>query len=198
MKRPARKKLPGAQEADARLLQAYRQLPVDRQKHYLQRIGEEARDRDRVIPFTEILSDPVVLEEARRLARGAGLPLQELAQVINPLQYSSYFARSSRCTMAKLTSVDYGRFAEIAEVIVFVKAYKEVQFRHKVIPVSFDLHVVNGALEIRRGRSLSRAGRGDVIRLAPGAEIAIRAQPGAWFSYVDHPLTALVRARAVG
>ena len=196
MKRSERKNVDREEQTDTRLLELYRRLPVNEQREFFRHIMEQTRDQDRVIAFSEILSDPEILEEVQRLARGAAVPVQKLAQVVNPFQYSSYFARSSRCTMAKLTSVDDSRFAEVAEVIVFVKVYKDVQFRHTIIPVGFDLHVQNGELEIHRGTIVARTGRGRVATVDAGGEVTIRARAGCWFNYSDHPLTAWIRQRA--
>ncbi len=197
MPRSARKNVDREEQTDARLLELYRRLPVNEQRDFFRHIQEKARDQDRVIAFSEILSDPEILREAQRLARGAAVPVRQLAQVVNPFQYSSYFARSSRCTIAKLTSVDDSRFAEAAEVIVFVKVYKDVQFRHTIIPVSFDLHVQHGELEIHRGTVVARTARGRVATVAAGGEVTIRARAGCWFNYSDHPLTAWIRQRAL-
>ena len=164
------------------------------------------RDSDRVIPFDEILRDPTVLEEAERLARGAGLPVGDLAQVVNPFQHSSHAVRSRQCTMVRLPGVrlpgSQGGEESGVDVNVdvcddvYVWAHREIEFRHKVIPASFDLHVLSGALAIVREDTITPLERGCVAAVAAGAETLLRAGPGARFVYVDHPLTALIRQHA--
>ena len=101
-KRPGGRSTEGAEETDVELLEIYRRLPVTRQRSYFQEMLSEVRAGDRVVPVEEILCDPTVLEEAERLARGAGLEVRDLAQVVNPFQDGSYFVRSRRCTMVRL------------------------------------------------------------------------------------------------
>ena len=196
MRKSARKNRSPIGQTDFELLEAYQRLPVSRQRAYLREILEESRDRQRVVSFEEVLSDPVVLAEAQRLAHGAGIPLRELGMVLNPFRYSSYFARSDRCTIAKLTSIDYGRMAEVAEAVVLVKAYKSVEFHHTIIPSDFDLHVLKGALEIHRGPEVTRVDRTSVAVIEAEGEAKIRLSAGCWMVYLDHPLTTWISARA--
>ncbi len=196
MRKSARKNPSPIGPADVELMAAYHRLPVSRQRAYLREISEESRDLERVVSFEDVLSDPVVLAEAQRLARGAGLPLQELGMVLNPFRYSSYFARSDRCTMAKLTSIDYGRLAEVAEAVVLVKAYKSVEFHHTLIPADFDLHVLKGELEIRREQAVTRVDRTSVAVIEAEGEARIRLNAGCWMVYLDHPLTTWINTRA--
>ena len=196
MRKSARKNPSPLGQTDVELMEAYHRLPVSRQQTYLREILEESRDLERVVSFEDVLSDPVVLAEAQRLAHGAGIPLRELGMVLNPFRYSSYFARSDRCTMAKLTSIDYGRTAEVTEAVVLVKAYKAVEFHHTIIPSDFDLHVLKGTLEIRRGREVTRVDRTSVVVVETEGEAKIRLSAGCWMVYLDHPLTTWISARA--
>lgn len=198
MRRTARQKSRAGAQTDAELIEAYHRLPVSRQRAYLREILEESRGLERVINFEEVLSDPVVLAEAKRLARSAGVPLRDLVTVLNPFRYSSYSARSDRCTIAKLTAIDYGRVSEVAEAVVLVKAYGPVEFRHTVIPCDFDLHVLRGALEIRRGAQVTRVERTGVAVVEPGTEVRIGMHPGCWAVYLDHPLTTWINQRVRG
>lgn len=191
----ARKKSSRFEQTDAQLLETYRRLPVNRQRAYAGQIFEEARQLERVVSFDEILSDPAILEEAQRLARAAGLRVQDLAQVVNPFRYSSYFARSPRCTMAKLTSIDFSRVGEMAETIVYVRTYQDVEFEHTIIPADFDLHVMRGEIEIRREGTSTRATRASVVTVDAGGKACLRLPARVWITYVDHPLTAWIRAR---
>ena len=152
------------------------------------------RAGDQVIPVEEILRDPTVLEEAERLARDTGLDVRDLAQVVNPFQHSPHFARSRRCTMVRLLGSQAGEKSGV-DVYgdVYVRVYREIEFRHRIIPLSFDLHVLAGALEIIRQGTITPLERGCVAAVAAGAETLLRASPGTRFVYVDHPLTAWIR-----
>ena len=164
------------------------------------------RDSDRVIPSEEILRDPTVAEEAERLAHGAGLPVGDLVQVVNPFQDGSHAARSRRCTMVRLPGVrlpgSQAREESGVDVNVdvcsdvYVWAHREIEFRHRIIPASFDLHVLAGALEIIRQDTITPLEGGCVAAVAAGAETLLRAGPGARFVDVDHPLTAWIRQHA--
>ena len=158
------------------------------------------RDSGHVIPVEEILRDSTVLEEATRLAGGAGLPVGDLVQVVNPFQDGSHAARSRRCTMVRLLGSQAGEESGVdvsVEVCgdVYVWAHREIEFRHRIVPASFDLHVLAGALEIVRQETITPLERGCVAAVAAGAETVVRAGPGARFVYVDHPLTALIQQR---
>ena len=121
------------------------------------------RAGDQVIPVEEILRDPTVLEEAERLARDTGLDVRDLAQVVNPFQHSPHFARSRRCTMVRLLGSQAGEKSGV-DVYgdVYVRVYREIEFRHRIIPLSFDLHVLAGALEIIRQGTITPLERGCV------------------------------------
>ena len=158
------------------------------------------RDSDRVIPSEEILRDPTVAEEAERLAHGAGLDVRELVQVVNPFQHSSHAARSRHCTMVRLLGSQGGEESGVdgytdVQADVYVRVHREIEFRHRIIPASFDLHVLAGALEIIRQDTITPLEGGCVAAVAAGAETLLRAGPGARFVYVDHPLTALIQQR---
>ena len=158
------------------------------------------RDSGRVIPSEEILCDPTVAEEAERLALGADLDVRDLAQVVNPFQDSSHAASSRRCTMVRLPgSQARGESGVDVNVDVcgdvYVWAHREIEFRHRIIPASFDLHVLAGALEIVRQDTITPLEGGCVAAVAAGAETLLRVGPGARFVYVEHPLTALIRQR---
>jgi len=178
------------EETDAQLLAAYHRLPIDRQRAYFEEMLAEVRALDRVIPFDEILRDPTVLKEAERLARGAGLHLRDLAQVVSPFQYSSYFARSRRCTMVRLLA---GDARQAAQVDVYIKVHSAIEFRHTIIPADFHLHVLAGEVEIVRQGTITPLERGCSAAVVAGGETLLRAGPGARFVYVDHPLTAWIR-----
>lgn len=199
MKRSWRKH-PGIEQTDEQMMHIYRRLPVQRQREIFHQMLEESRELDRVLPFDEVLSTPIVLEEVQRLARGAGVPISEMARIVNPRLYSSYFARSPRCTMARLTAVDYARCSDAAEVMVSVKVYRQLDQKHTIVPADFDLYVRSGSLEIRRQRSITRCPRGSVVTIeAQGeaqAEVTIRAYSGCWFIYSEHPLTAWIASHA--
>ena len=145
-----------------------------------------------MIPVEEILRDPTVLEEAERLARGAGLDVRDLAQVVNPFQDGSHFTRSRRCTMVRLLG---GQVGEDSGIDVYIKVHREIEFRHRIVPAGFDLHVLAGALEIIRHDTITPLERGCVAAVAAGGETLLRAGPGTRFVYVDHPLTAWIRQR---
>jgi hypothetical protein len=150
-----------------------------------------------VIPVEEILRDPTVLEEAERLARGAGLDVRDLAQVVNPFQDGSHFARSRRCTMVRLLGGQVGEDSsvDVYGIDVYIKVHREIEFRHRIVPAGFDLHVLAGALEIIRQDTITPLERGCVAAVAAGAETLLRAGPGTRLVYVDHPLTAWIRRR---
>lgn len=194
-KRPEQKNANAAEETDAALLKTYHRLPIARQRAYFEEMVSEGRALDRVIRFEEILGDPTVLEEAERLARGAGLHLRDLAQAVNPFQYSSYFARSKRCTMVRLLAGPASREGA-AEVDVYLKVHKAIEFRHTMIPADFHLHVLAGRLEITRQGTITPLECGCVATVAAGKETLLRAGPGTRFVYVDHPLSAWVREQA--
>ena len=182
------------------LLETYRRLPIARRRGYFQEILDEVRDGGRVIPFEEILRDPTVLEEAERLACGAGLDVRELAQVVNPFQDTSPSALSRRCTMVRLPGSQAREESGVDVNVdvcgdIYIWAHGEIEFRHRIIPASFDLHVLAGALEIVRENTITPLERGCVAAVAAGAETLLRAGPGARFLYVDHPLTAWIRQR---
>ena len=192
-KRPADRSAEGAELTDVELLEIYRRLPIPRQRSYIQEMVSEAQASDRVIPIEEILRDPTALEEAERLAHGAGLHLPELAQVVNPFQHGSHLARSRRCTMVRLLGSEMG---EDSSVDVYIRVHREIEFRHRIIPSGFDLHVLAGALEIIRQDTITPLERGCVASVAAGAETLLRAGPATRFLYVDHPLAAWIRQHA--
>lgn len=185
-----------SEQTDDHLLDLFHQLPVPDQRAIFGEVREKARDHQRVINFEQVLSDELVHAEAHRLARAAGVPIDEFAVVVNPFRYSSYFARSQKCTLAKLSSLDYGRFAEIAEAVVMVKAYKSVEFHHTLVPEDFSVHVLKGEAEIHRGGGVTRVNRTSVIEIAAGADVRLRLAPQCWITYVDHPLTTWIAKRA--
>src|SRR5262249_8948503 len=133
--------------------------------------------------------------ESQRLARAAGLPLHDFGEIINPYSYSSYFARSAKCTFAKMTSVDYGRTAEVAEVVAQVKVYATVRFEHRVLPAAFQLHLLFGSIEIERSGSARAYSAPCLVTVPPGPPLMLRASAGAWFAYVSHPLSLWIRER---
>ena len=145
-----------------------------------------------MIPVEEILRDPTVLEEAERLARGAGLDVRDLAQVVNPFQDGSHFARSRRCTMVRLLG---GQVGEDSSADVYIKVHREIEFQHRIVPAGFDLHVLAGSLEIIRQETTTPLEGSCVAAVAAGGETLLRAGPGTRFVYVDHPLTAWIRRR---
>ena len=73
--------------------------------------------------------------------------------------------------------------------------HREIEFRHRIIPASFDLHVLAGTLEIIRQDTITPLERGCVAAVAAGGETLLRAGPGTRFLYGDHPLTAWIRPR---
>ena len=73
--------------------------------------------------------------------------------------------------------------------------HREIEFRHRIIPASFDLHVLAGTLEIICQDTITPLERGCVAAVAAGGETLLRAGPGTRFLYVDHPLTAWIRPR---
>lgn len=184
---------------DNELLKLYHRLPVSEQRDVFMRLREQTRDADRVVSLEDILSDPVVLAECERLARPAGVPVQEFAVVVNPYRYSSYFARSKsgKCTIGKLSAVDYGRSAEVAETVVLVKAYRAVEFHHTLVPAEFDVHVLKGQMEALRAGVAKRVPRTNVLTIAAGAEVRLRLRPGCWITYVDHPLSTWIARQGV-
>lgn len=182
---------------EEQLLGYYRRLAPRRQKELFDQIVREAheQDPDSIIRFSDALSDPIVLREARRLAAHCHVPLKDFGEIINPFSYNSYFARSDYCTLAKLTNVDASRIAEIAEVTVEVKARRAMHLEHRVAPEPFNIHVLFGSVEIERD-GLSRLYKQPrVVTVNPGGPVILRAHRGAWFIYATHPLTAWIRRR---
>ena len=196
MKQKSRKRPARAGQADDELLAFYHRLPVSEQQAIFTDVREKARDAERIVSFQGELSDPVVLAEAERLARAAAVPLSDFGVIINPHRYSSYFTRSSKCTIGRLSAIDYGRFAEVAEAVVLVKAKRPVEFRHTLIPVDFDIHVLKGELEIERGGVRARVDRTSVVTVEARGEVRLRLCAGCWMTYVDHPLTTWMNMRA--
>lgn len=182
---------------DKEIVEALHRLPVERQRSYIVQILDDARQLEKVISIDEILSETEILEEAKRLAAAAGLPVQEIAAVVNPFRYWSYVARGRRCGFTKLTAIDYSRYGDVSETIVNARAYKDVLFRHSIVPASFDVHVYRGDVRVETGETVSMGKRGDVLQVEGGAEVVIRLPAGAWITYVDHPLTAWILQRAL-
>jgi len=170
----------------------YSRLPVARQRDIYRQIAAEAKDADKVIPFDEVLTQPEVLKELESLARAAKLPVAEMALVLNPFRYSSYFARSRLCTIARFASVDRSRYGDAAESLVFVDARSEIVFRHSLIPEEFDLYVRSGHLDVQRGTAVTKCPPSSIVTIAPGNEATLHVNAGCWFVYSQHPLTAWI------
>ena len=181
---------------DDALLESLHSLSVDLQRAHTIQIFEHAREREKVVPFDELLADPPTLDELQRLGASCGIQIAELAQIVNPFRYSSYFARSPRCTMTKLTSVDSSHSGETSETVVYVRAYRPVEFRHSIVPADFDLHIVHGEARIENDGNVTRARRGTVARIEAGGQVLLRLAAAAWVLYVEHPLTTWIRHRA--
>jgi hypothetical protein len=189
---PATAQSSHARSTDDEILDLLRTLPVIEQQEIFSNVRARSRQRQRVLHFDEILTDPAVLAEARRLARGSGMALPEFSLLVNPYRYSSYFAHSARCTIEKMSSIDYGRVADVAEAVVTVKAKREMELHHGLIAAEFDIHVLKGELSVERRGVRARYGRGSVVTIEAHGEVLLRLRPDCWITYVDHPLTTWI------
>jgi hypothetical protein len=193
MKRPAAN-ANRAERTEYELLEAWRRLPPDRQRATFQMIVFEAAELEQVFPFHQILLDPAVLREARSLAKAAALRLTDFAEIVNPLLYGSWFARSHRCTMAKLSRVESG---EVAKVLVEVKVNEDLRFHHQLIAQDFSIHIIFGSVTVERAGYSDLVMERRILTIpAEGGPVTIYASPGAWFKYVCHPLSAWISAKA--
>ena len=177
------------------LLAHWRRLSPARRREILLEIEGEAGMRGQVVDFPLPLSDPEVLEEARRLARGASIRLADLAAVVDPQGYPQYFARSWRATLARLAHVDHSRVGEALETVVEVQAYAPIQFDHRLV-VPFALHIVYGRVTVSCASDIYVVERRRVVTLPGVQPVKIAAGAGAWFTYVPHPLTEWIAGRS--
>lgn len=172
------------------LLRLWAGLSADQQQVFFQQIRQTVEENDNLVTLDEMLLRAEFREEARVLARGAGLDLLEFAIAVNPHHYESYTARSRYCR------VDRYRIST-GQVDLRVQVYDRVQFEHRMIPASFALHVLSGSIIIYRDGLALRFDAGAVIDVEGNSTIRIVARAGARFLYVDHPLTAWVREHFV-
>lgn len=181
------RKPPEAAHAD--LLRLFDTLPVERKRWYFHQILDEAKAGDKVLTFDELLVNRPFFAECQTLARGAGLPVTELAVAVNPFQYEGYSADSAQCRIDRYLAGD--------AVDLRVRVHSRVEFVHTLIPQPFTIHCLEGHVDIVRDGVIIRVEAGMSAQVEGEASAVLRATAGARWIYVDHPLTAWIRQNLV-
>lgn len=177
-------------EADADLLRFWHGLTDEQQRHFFADIRIANQANDNVIPFDQMLLNPEFHGEIAALASAANVSLVEFGLAVNPNQYPAYSTASDRCRIDRY-------LARTGSVDIRVQVYTRVEFHHRLIPATFELHVLEGEVMLEREGAILRYSDGAVLEVEGDSEITFRAQTGARFLYVNHPMTAWIRRNYV-
>lgn len=179
-----------AERTDLRMLDAWRRLSPDRQAHYSRAIIDEASRLELMLPSLTIRDNPGLLNEVRALARAVAIKAVDFSEIIDP-SYTACTARSFMCTMAKLARVQDER----TSVFVDVNVHEAIKIVHSLVPQEsgFSIHIVQGPVVIMCPGDRQIYPTQGLVKIAGGTNpIVIKAEPGAFFKYAPHPLSAWV------
>lgn len=190
MSEPGRKPPESASRADAELVALFSVLTVEQQRHFLREMHLAAEASDNVVPFEEILLNREFRVEASALAAQAGIELTEFALAVNPLRYPAYSAPSKRCRLDRY-------LARTGAVDIRVQVYTRIEFTHRLLTGPFTVLVLEGSLDVERAGVFFRLDPNISAAIGGDEPVTLRASAQTRFVYVDHPLTAWIRANLI-